>query len=65
MREIRLYGSEGGGALTGSPYPYLDRLIPAQRLRPPVETSKWSETRECEAPAGSRRSPNRSHGPPT
>ena len=22
MREIRLYGSEGGGALTGSPYPY-------------------------------------------
>ncbi len=22
MREIRLSGSEGGGALTGSPYPY-------------------------------------------
>ena len=48
----------------GTPVP-LDRLIPAQRLRPPVETSKWSETRECEAPASSRRSPNRSHGPPT
>ena len=26
MREIRLYGSEGGGALTGSPYPYLPEL---------------------------------------
>ncbi len=25
MREIRLYGSEGGGALTGSPYPYLSK----------------------------------------
>ena len=24
MREIRLYGSEGGGALTGSPYPYRE-----------------------------------------
>ena len=24
MREIRLSGSEGGGALTGSPYPYPD-----------------------------------------
>jgi len=25
MREIRLSGSEGGGALTGSPYPYSRR----------------------------------------
>ena len=23
MREIRTSGSEGGGALTGSPYPYI------------------------------------------
>jgi len=23
MREIRTSGSEGGGALTGSPYPYM------------------------------------------
>jgi hypothetical protein len=25
MREIRQSGSEGGGALTGSPYPYSER----------------------------------------
>lgn len=25
MRENRLYGSEGGGALTRSPYPYLGK----------------------------------------
>ena len=34
MREIRLYGSEGGGALTGSPYPYLGKSIPAPGPNP-------------------------------
>ena len=29
MREIRLYGSEGGGAAC-SPYPYLSQLICAR-----------------------------------
>ena len=27
MREIRLSGSEGGGALTGSPYPYPPMIM--------------------------------------
>ena len=27
MREIRLSGSEGGGALTGSPYPYPSMIV--------------------------------------
>ena len=27
MREIRLSGSEGGGALTGSPYPYPPIIV--------------------------------------
>jgi hypothetical protein len=29
MREIRTSGSEGGGALTGSPYPYMDLYAPS------------------------------------
>jgi hypothetical protein len=28
MRENRLYGSEGGGALTRSPYPYRPHPVP-------------------------------------
>jgi len=41
MREIRLYGSEGGGAV-GSPYPYpgwsvrVGPLSPCARLAPEV-----------------------------
>ena len=45
MREIRLYGSEGGGAAR-SPYPYrsiLPTFNPSQRPR--------SSPREGEAPA--------------
>jgi len=71
MREIRLYGSEGGGALTGSPYPYrmtarfnsrVRGFTPWRRTgdvrdRPALE---WRETkslasRERERPEGSSR----------
>jgi hypothetical protein len=32
MREIRLYGSEGGGAVIRSPYPYRKMRIAAYNL---------------------------------
>ena len=36
MREIRLSGSEGGGALTGSPYPYRGLTAGARDPSPPL-----------------------------
>ena len=33
MREIRLYGSEGGGAV-GSPYPYPVEVVPGVSFSP-------------------------------
>jgi hypothetical protein len=40
MREIRLYGSEGGGALTGSPYPYLAKPLSKIEV---VQSETWCE----------------------
>ena len=33
MREIRLSGSEGGGTLIGSPYPYQNRCGLLSRIK--------------------------------